>query len=565
MSGGTIVQTKIFSDSTGYGARFLSYNQFNPDLGTLDSIGVAISSTVAGTLSIENLEARPVYADYAVFGHVNVYAPDGMLMADQGTWNPSFSNQLGAFDGSVDFAGASGLTISSNAAGTTSAGYLSAHTFDGTPFIGTGTVDLAVSDFAENSITGPANMRVLANASVGADITLEYGYGYSSSLSWGAGSYGSVGHIELPWAPPVTVTMAPQIFKLTDRTTGWQDQILVQKFDGSLGPLTNVRVRITAELFDQASVENHIATAANVRVVQSAVTRLNLEDGTQVAVGVTTDDRDLTLGAADLTDDFAGLGGFAEAERVVKSSSLFPVFNTNLGAFSGTGTVSLVVDNIGVGSIRGPASFLADLSARSNAVIEITYSYAVSPGAAAVMVSDETSGSSEAVSATAYQGTVDDLQHQFIDITAHNLSIVSNTDNWFIRSGDGDDAIAALGGTNVLDGGGGSNFLTGGFGKDTFFLDARGATADIWSTITNLQGGDAVTLWGISQAGFNLDWVDDEGAAGATGLTLHASAANHATASLTLQGFTKASLGNGALTLSFGTVDGSDYLYIKAA
>ncbi len=564
MPGGTIVQTKSFSDSAGCGARFLSYNQFNPELGTLDSIGVTVSTTVAGTLSIENLEARAVYADYAIFGHTNIYAPDGTLLALQESFGASYSNKLASFDGSVDFGGASGLTISTAGTGSTSVTYPSGDGFDGTDFIGTGTVDLAVSDYAENSISGPANMRVLATASVGGNVTLEYAYSASSSLPSNNGSYGGGNDFIITYPPPVTVTMAPQIFHFSDQTTGWQDQILLQQFDASLGQLTNLNVRITSELFDRASVENHGAVAATVRLLQSAVTTLKLEGGTQLAVGVTTDDRTRTVGAADGADDFTGAGGVAEAERVAKSSSLTDVFLNDLGVFSGTGSVSLVVDNIGVGSIRGPASFLAEMAARSNATIEVSYSYAVNPSAAGVMVTDGTTGEAAAVPASAYAGPVKDLQHEFIRVTPDNLSVAANTDNWFIRTGDGDDALAAMGGTNVLDGGGGSNFLTGGFGQDTFFLDVRAAAEDVWSTITNLQGGDAVTVWGISQAGFKLDWADGQGAAGATGLTLHASATGHPTASLTLQGFTTAAFSNGTLALSFGNVDGADYLYIKA-
>ena len=53
----------------------------------------------------------------------------------------------------------------------------------------------------------------------------------------------------------------------------------------------------------------------------------------------------------------------------------------------------------------------------------------------------------------------------------------------------------------MLDGGDGSNFLTGGklgSGTDTFFLDARNASANIWSTVSNFHAGDAVTLFGFT-------------------------------------------------------------------
>ena len=96
------------------------------------------------------------------------------------------------------------------------------------------------------------------------------------------------------------------------------------------------------------------------------------------------------------------------------------------------------------------------------------------------------------------------------------------------------DAIAANSGINVLDGGTGSNFLTGGSGTDTFFVDDRGPTADIWSTVNGFHAGDAATIWGVTPQDFGLTWVDGQGAAGYTGLTLHATASGKPTASLTL-------------------------------
>ena len=76
---------------------------------------------------------------------------------------------------------------------------------------------------------------------------------------------------------------------------------------------------------------------------------------------------------------------------------------------------------------------------------------------------------------TPYTGPVSYLTNEFIDITSHNLNILSTTANVFLHSGSGDDALQVTSGQNVLDGGTGSNFLTDGSGADTDFVDARGA------------------------------------------------------------------------------------------
>ena len=164
----------------------------------------------------------------------------------------------------------------------------------------------------------------------------------------------------------------------------------------------------------------------------------------------------------------------------------------------------------------------------------------------------------------AYTGPVSGLQHEYIGITSDHLNIGVSNDDWFIHSGSGDDAITAHGGTNVLDGGTGSNFLTGGTGRDTFFVDDRSASTDIWSTVNNFHAGDAATIWGVTAQDFGLAWTDGQGATGFTGLTLHATAAGKPTASLTLTGYTSADLNNGRLSVSFGTdpASGSAYMYV---
>jgi Ca2+-binding RTX toxin-like protein len=124
--------------------------------------------------------------------------------------------------------------------------------------------------------------------------------------------------------------------------------------------------------------------------------------------------------------------------------------------------------------------------------------------------------------------------------------------------------LAANSGINVLDGGTSSNFLTGGSGSDTFFVDDRSATADIWSTMSNFHSGDAATIFGVTPSSFALNWADGQGATGYTGLTLHATEAGQPTASLTLVGLTTADLSNGRLSVSYGTTGGSPYAYVHA-
>ena len=187
-------------------------------------------------------------------------------------------------------------------------------------------------------------------------------------------------------------------------------------------------------------------------------------------------------------------------------------------------------------------------------------------GAPVLGVVDTTTGQPVAAQGQPYTGPVGILQQQYINISPNSLNITAITSNWFIHSGAGEDAIAVSSGANVLDGGGGSNFLTGGSGTDTFFVDARGATATTWSTVVNFHTGDAATLWGVTQRDFLLSWSDGAGAVGATGLTLTAQGVGRPAVLLTLPGFTQADLTNGRLGVAFGTDVGSasGYLNIRA-
>lgn len=189
------------------------------------------------------------------------------------------------------------------------------------------------------------------------------------------------------------------------------------------------------------------------------------------------------------------------------------------------------------------------------------------------VVADSRTGNTYAVTGTPYVGPAGASSQYVVQtdnpaLSAANLNITATAPGVFIHTGSGVDAIdvSGVGGKNILDGGTNSNFLTGGAagsGTDTFFVDARNAAADIWNTIVNFHAGDAVTLFGITPTNKAVAWVDNQGAVGATGLTLHATQTGAPQASFTLAGYTTADLSNGRLGLVYGTEpDGTPYLYV---
>ena len=171
------------------------------------------------------------------------------------------------------------------------------------------------------------------------------------------------------------------------------------------------------------------------------------------------------------------------------------------------------------------------------------------------VVADTTTGASTISGGLPYSGPVAGLQHEYINITTDSLNITAATPNSFIHTGSGTDAIDVSGvnGTNVLDGGGGSNFLTGGTGHDTFFLDARGAASDIFSTVQNFHAGDNATIFGVDPTDFTFSAVDNAGAPGHTGVAVGFSANGKPTVNMVIAGYTVADLTSGRLAGSFGT------------
>jgi hypothetical protein len=143
---------------------------------------------------------------------------------------------------------------------------------------------------------------------------------------------------------------------------------------------------------------------------------------------------------------------------------------------------------------------------------------------------------------TPYSGPVQDLQYQYLG-TANSEVVIGTASNDFINLLGGDDAANGGGGNDVLDGGLGSNFLTGGAGSDVFFLDGRSGQTT-WSTITDWETGEQLSLWGWRLGLSKAIWVETAGATGYEGVTLHSDLDGNGTidASVTWTGLTQAQL-----------------------
>ncbi|MBV8912880.1 MAG: hypothetical protein JOZ05_07575, partial [Acetobacteraceae bacterium] len=212
-------------------------------------------------------------------------------------------------------------------------------------------------------------------------------------------------------------------------------------------------------------------------------------------------------------------------------------------------------------------NFVEPLRAGLHPQIDITTTH---QGPANFAYTDAATGTSGGAAGDVYTGPVNYLQWQYIWSSPDGVAISANQPNAFLHGGSGNDALAACGGSNVLDGGDGSNFLVGASGQDggvdTFFVDGRGG-GTTWSTVVNVHAGDLVTFWGFDAAKSTYSWADNDGAAGYTGATIHAATGGVGTpvnASLTFAGLSLADA-QSKLAITTGSVQGQDYMLIRFA
>ena len=227
-------------------------------------------------------------------------------------------------------------------------------------------------------------------------------------------------------------------------------------------------------------------------------------------------------------------------------------------------TATSAVDNNGTLIVLNGAQTVAslalvgDYSADHFTTTGSTVTVAAGPPVATASnftILDTTTNVTTGAAGDPYTGPVAGLQSQIIDITTDSLNITALVPNVFLRSGSGTDGlnVSVANGNNVLDGSTGSNFLTGGTGNDTFYMDDRAPTSPVFSTIVNFHSGDNATVFGVNATDFHIIPLDNQGAAGFTGLDLIFTAPGHIDVSFVLAGYTSADLNNGRLTSFFGT------------
>ena len=183
---GPIVQTISYGPATTNWTQTLSINQFNTAGGTLvlDQVDIAFQGNVAGTAKFESLDAAPatvamhlaalLTASYPTSGVNAPCTVAGLCLSLTPTADTS--DNVTAFDGTIDFGGGSGRSYT-GLGGTTST---SAQYLTGNPelaaFTGTGTVAFALAGKGASSADGAGNIVSQFSVTAQSILTITYTY-----------------------------------------------------------------------------------------------------------------------------------------------------------------------------------------------------------------------------------------------------------------------------------------------------------------------------------------------------------------------------------------------------
>lgn len=123
----------------------LEFNQFNPALGILDGVALDLSAFFSGSVGIENVSSSPDVAHGIIAGTVTAATSDASLSVEVFPNAVGPSHNFTAFDGTLDFAGASGATDIVTGAPATGSASVPPPAAALTQFIGGGEIFLTLS------------------------------------------------------------------------------------------------------------------------------------------------------------------------------------------------------------------------------------------------------------------------------------------------------------------------------------------------------------------------------------------------------------------------------------
>jgi uncharacterized repeat protein (TIGR01451 family) len=146
------------------------------------------------------------------------------------------------------------------------------------------------------------------------------------------------------------------------------------KFDPSLGTLTSIDLIINGQITSDIKVENQDPSPTTINGVVSG--SLNLAGpGFNTQVTTSSSTRTFNASAWDGVNDFAGTSGKDLGSATVPGSATVQVPVSALGAYSGTGSVTITETAQATSSANGGGNLLAQITSSGSANITVRYHY----------------------------------------------------------------------------------------------------------------------------------------------------------------------------------------------
>jgi len=360
--------------------------QFDPSLGTLHDIGFGLTGTLEGKIGVENLEPVSSSVSAGISSTITLSAPGAgqVLSVMPGI---AASANLAAFDGKIDFAGASGRTFSGL---TNSQSAQTAYTVGApgpqistAPFIGTGKVALPVTASSSAGVSGPLDLAARTQAAAGAAVTIKYG---GNSASSGGGTFGSGGFTLVGSGfgaelTPVGARQTPvQTQTLSNQNGDWTRNVTFNPFNRALGTLISADLTLSGDAKTSLSVQDTGPTAGSYNVDQSVVFNLLGPKGASLDSATAASTLSGALASFAGIDKFTKPFGTTTTDTILSPLDAFSAEDTpDLAFFSGPDPLTLAVDAIGSLSAELPGS--ADLLSSGLEGAQVTLSYTYLPGA----------------------------------------------------------------------------------------------------------------------------------------------------------------------------------------
>lgn len=154
-------------------ASFVDLQQFDPSLGTLQSVTVTLQGEIASLIKLESKNSTPATLTATVTGTVTLALPAVGTLTATPVLSQSFN--AASYDGIVDYAGTSGITYPLlNASASAIQSYTQPQLL--APFVGTGTLHASFDANAVAAFTGPSNKRTSVRTDAGGFASVTYTY-----------------------------------------------------------------------------------------------------------------------------------------------------------------------------------------------------------------------------------------------------------------------------------------------------------------------------------------------------------------------------------------------------